>query len=93
MISEGAIGNDKPICYASRTLSDTALNYSTIENELLALIWVTKYFRLYIFDHKFKIFMDHKPLNWLLSLNETNSKLRFTTLNIIIEVSTNLLYT
>ncbi|CAK1582403.1 unnamed protein product [Parnassius mnemosyne] len=39
ILSRGPEGADKPICYASRTLNDSELNYSTIEKELLA-IWV-----------------------------------------------------
>lgn len=75
ILSQGPIGTDKPICYASRTLTSTEVNYSTIEKELLAIVWATKYFRPYIFGHKFKIITDHKPLTWIMSLKEPNSKL------------------
>lgn len=75
ILSQGTIGADKPICYASRTLTDTELNYSTIEKELLAIVWATKYFRPYLFGRKFKIITDHRPLTWIMSLKEPNSKL------------------
>lgn len=75
VLSQGRIGSDKPVCYASRTLSETETNYSTIEKELLAIVWATKYFRPYLFGHKFFIVTDHKPLTWLMSLKEPNSKL------------------
>lgn len=75
ILSQGRIGSDKPICYASRTLSDSEINYSTIEKELLAIVWATKYFRPYLFGRKFQIVTDHKPLTWLMSLKEPNSKL------------------
>lgn len=75
ILSQGAIGSDRPVCYASRTLSETEQRYSTIEKELLAIVWATKYFRPYLFGHKFKIITDHKPLTWLFSLKEPNSKL------------------
>ncbi|GBP14109.1 Retrovirus-related Pol polyprotein from transposon 17.6 [Eumeta japonica] len=64
-----------PICYASRTLNEHEINYSTIEKELLAIIWATKYFRPYLFGRKFIIETDHKPLTWLFSIKEPNSKL------------------
>jgi len=32
--------NHKPVCYASRTLNEHEINYSTIE--LLAIVWATK---------------------------------------------------
>lgn len=75
ILSQGKIGLDKPVCYASRTLTDTEQNYSTIEKELLAIVWATKYFRPYLFGRKFTIVTDHKPLTWLFSLKEPNSKL------------------
>lgn len=75
ILSQGHIGIDKPICYASRTLSESEINYSTIEKELLAIVWAAKYFRPYLFGRKFKIVTDHRPLTWLMSLKEPNSKL------------------
>lgn len=75
ILSQGIIGQDLPICYASRTLTKTEQNYSTVEKELLAIVWATKYFRPYLFGRKFTIITDHKPLTWLFSLKEPNSKL------------------
>lgn len=75
VLSQGPIGSDKPIAYASRTLSDTEARYSTIERELLAIIWAVKHFRPYLYGQKFQIYTDHRPLAWLYSLKEPNSKL------------------
>lgn len=75
ILSQGPIGSDLPVCFASRTLSETEQRYSTIEKELLAIVWATKYFRPYLYGNKFKIITDHKPLTWLFSLKEPNSKL------------------
>ncbi|KAG5863433.1 hypothetical protein JTB14_012727 [Gonioctena quinquepunctata] len=38
ILSQGPIGKDKPIAYASRTLIDTEINYSTIEKEIFQAI-------------------------------------------------------
>ena len=65
----------KPICYASRTLNNHEKNYSTIERELLAIVWAAKYFRPYLFGNKFLVNTDHQPLKWLASLKEPNSRL------------------
>ncbi|CAK1591460.1 unnamed protein product [Parnassius mnemosyne] len=75
ILSQGPEGADKQICYASRTLNDSELNYSTIEKELLAIVWATKYFRPYLFGRKFKIITDHKPLQWVMQLKEPNARL------------------
>ncbi|CAK1600980.1 unnamed protein product [Parnassius mnemosyne] len=38
VLSQGPIGSDKPVSYASRTLNDSEQNYCTIEKELLAIV-------------------------------------------------------
>lgn len=75
VLSQGSIGSDKPIAYASRTLNDSEKRYSTIEKELLAIVWAVKHFRPYLYGNKFTIYTDHRPLAWLDSLKEPNSKL------------------
>lgn len=75
ILSQGTPGSDKPVAYASRTLNDTENKYSTIEKELLAIIWAVTYFRPYLYGRKFLILTDHKPLKWLFSLKEPNQKL------------------
>lgn len=75
VLSQGPIGSDKPIAYASRTLNTSEINYSTIEKELLAIVWATKYFRPYLFGRKFKIMTDHRPLQWIMNIKEPNSRL------------------
>lgn len=75
VLSQGTLQNDKPVCFASRTLNDTEINYSTIEKEMLAIIWAVQYFRPYLFGRKFTIVTDHKPLIWLMNFKEPNSKI------------------
>jgi hypothetical protein len=47
-LSQGRIGKDLPIAYASRMLTRSERNYSTIERELTAIVWSCKQFRPYI---------------------------------------------
>lgn len=73
----GAVLSQKngPLAFASRTLNKHECNYSTIEKELLAIVWAVKQFRHYLYGRKFDLQTDHKPLIWLASLKEPNSKL------------------
>ena len=45
ILSQGKIGKDKPIAYASRSLSDTEKKYDTYETESLAIIFCVTHFR------------------------------------------------
>ena len=64
-----------PIAYASRTLSDTEVNYSTIEKELLAILFSVETFRPYLYGRQFTLETDHRPLVWLHNVKNPNSKL------------------
>jgi hypothetical protein len=75
ILSQGEIGKDLPIAYASRRLNQAERNYSTSEQELLAIVWGTKYFRPYFYGRKFKIVCDHKPLTWIMNVKDPGSRL------------------
>lgn len=75
ILSQGAIGKDQPIAYASRALNDAEQNYSTIERELLAIVYAVNHFRPYLFGRKFLLVTDHKPLVWLNSVKDPTSRL------------------
>ena len=65
ILSQGPIGQDLPMAYASRTLNNAERNFSTTEKELLAIVWVCKQYRPYLYGKKFTIVTDHKPLTWV----------------------------
>ncbi|KAL4153415.1 hypothetical protein QTP88_001248 [Uroleucon formosanum] len=75
ILSQGKIGSDLPISYASRTLNNAEVNYSTTELECLAIIFGVKHFRPYLYGRKFIILTDHRPLSWLFNLKDPLSKL------------------
>ena len=63
-------GNRRPICYASRSLSDTEKRYAVIEKEALATTWACEKFNEYVLGLHFTVETDHKPLVPLLSTTE-----------------------
>lgn len=75
ILSQGTIGQDRPIAYASRTLNKAECNYSTTEKECLAVIFGTKVFRPYLYGRRFTVLTDHKPLEWLFKCKDPGSRL------------------
>lgn len=75
VLSQGVIGRDLPISYASRTLQNAEINYSTTEKELLSIIFAVGHFRPYLYGHKFTLVADHRPLVWLHNAKDPTPKL------------------
>ncbi|KAM0959679.1 hypothetical protein ACFX2C_024803 [Malus domestica] len=63
------------IYYASRTLNDAQLNYSTTEKELLAVVFALNKFRSYLLGTKVIIYTDHAALKYLLTKKEAKPRL------------------
>ena len=63
------------IYYASKTLNDAQLNYSTIENELLAVVFALDKFRSYLLGSKVLVYSNHAALKYLLSKKDAKSHL------------------
>ena len=64
ILSQGEIGKDLPISYASRVLRGPELHYEVYEKESLAMIHCAKLFRSYIYNRKISFVTDHQPLVW-----------------------------
>jgi hypothetical protein len=75
ILSQGPIGKDLPIAYASRTLNNAERNYPTVEKELLAIVWGCKNFRQCVYGRKFTVVTDHRPLTWIFSVKDPSSRL------------------
>lgn len=54
--------NNKPIYYASRSLTDSQKNLAQIKKELLSIVFATQKFHYYIYGKEINIITDHKPL-------------------------------
>jgi hypothetical protein len=63
------------IYYASQTLNDVQLNYSTTEKELLAVVFALDKFRSYLLGSKVIIYSDHAALKYLFSKKDAKSRL------------------
>ena len=63
------------ICYASKTLNEAQINYTTTEKELLAVVYTLEKFRPYILGSKIIIYTDHAALKYLLSKKEAKPRL------------------
>jgi hypothetical protein len=61
------------IYYASKTLNDAQLNYSTTEKELLAIVFALDKFRSYLLGSKVLVYSDHAALKYLLSKKDAKS--------------------
>ena len=63
------------IYYASRTLNDAQLDYSTTEKELLAVVFALDKFRSYPIGTKVIVFTDHAALKYLFTKKEAKPRL------------------
>ena len=76
VLSQGPVGRDLPVAYASRSLNSAELHYSTSEKKLLSVVWAVKYFRPYLYGRKFTIVTDHRTLVWIMNVKDPGSRLK-----------------
>ncbi|KAL1123573.1 hypothetical protein AAG570_002649 [Ranatra chinensis] len=75
VLSQQEEDGEYPLAFISRTLSKTEKKYSTVEKELLAIVWAVEQLRLYLYGNKFTVFSDHKPLIWKESMTQRSPKI------------------
>ena len=68
-------GGEKVVAYASRQLKGAEENYSATDGECLAVVWGVKYFRSFLYGHRFTLQTDHKALSWLMTTEGLQGRL------------------
>ncbi|XP_063540822.1 uncharacterized protein K02A2.6-like [Cydia strobilella] len=56
---------ERPVAYASRTLTPAERGYAQIDREALALVYGIRKFHQYLYGRKFILRTDHKPLTYI----------------------------
>ena len=64
-------GSDRPIAYASRTLSPAEKKYAQLEKEGLAIVFGVSKYHQFLLGREFTILSDHKLLQYLFSENHS----------------------
>ena len=65
----------RAIYYASRTFNEAQENYSTIEKEMLAIVFACEKFRPYILGAHVIVHTDHAAIKYLMSKKKANPRL------------------
>ena len=68
--------NGKVVADASRQLRTHEKNYPTHDLELVAVVFVLKIWRHYLYGSRFEVFSDHKSLKYLFDQKELNMRQR-----------------
>lgn len=68
-------GQEYAIGYFSRKLLPRERNYAVIELECLSIVAAARKFEQFIYGKKTKLFTDHRPLQFLHNMANTNSRL------------------
>ena len=63
------------IYYASKTLTQTQINYTTTEIELLAVVFTFDKFRAYLVGTKVTVYTDHAAIKYLISNKDAKPRL------------------
>lgn len=75
VLSQVDEAGDRPVAFASKKLTPAERRYSTIERELLGVVWAVEQFRPYVYGTNFQIRTDHMPLLWVEKLKETSARI------------------
>nr|GEZ72650.1 reverse transcriptase domain-containing protein [Tanacetum cinerariifolium] len=65
----------RPIHYARKTMTEAESNYTTIEKEMLAVVYAFEKFRSYLIMNKNIVYTDHSALKYLFAKKDSKARL------------------
>nr|GEX92767.1 DNA-directed DNA polymerase [Tanacetum cinerariifolium] len=65
----------RPIHYASKTMTEEESNYTTMENEMLAVVYAFENFWSYLIMNKSIVYTDHSALKYLFTKKDSKARL------------------
>ena len=75
VLGQRAEGKPYMVYYASKTLNEAQRNYTTIEKELLEMVYALDKFSAYLIWSDIIIFTDHSSLKYLLTNQNAKARL------------------
>jgi hypothetical protein len=75
VLSQEIEGKERPIAFASRTLTKPERRYCVTRKELLAVVFYVKHFKHYLYGKQFIERTDHGSLRWLLNFRNPEGQL------------------
>jgi hypothetical protein len=62
LLQKDAAGDERPVFFASRLMSDTEKEYPQIDKEFLAIVWALERLDAFVYGQNLTIRTDHRPL-------------------------------
>ncbi|XP_034565107.1 uncharacterized protein LOC117830889 isoform X4 [Notolabrus celidotus] len=75
VLIQGPPNDQHPVAYISRKLFPREVRYSTVEKEALAIKWALDSFRYYLLGREFTLETDHRALQWMQRMRDTNGRI------------------
>ena len=74
-LSQEVNGVYRPVGFAGRGLTSAERNYTTTEQECLAVIWAIQHFRVYLEGQHFELHTDHNALRYILTSKDPRGRI------------------
>uniref|UniRef100_A0A669FBS4 Gypsy retrotransposon integrase-like protein 1 n=1 Tax=Oreochromis niloticus TaxID=8128 RepID=A0A669FBS4_ORENI len=75
VLLQGPPEDRHPVAYISRKLLPRESRYATVEKEALVIKWALDSFKYYLLGREFILQTDHKALQWLERMKDTNGRI------------------